>query len=192
MSRIAKVWVTVFFTLVSCSGATLACADWSLEWTQNYPPEHYGSFTKIEFFIMPGSTSAVTFDAPASISLAPGSSSGWNSTLPNSDYSVLTGPSAKTATLTTYFSGPPTANFDLDIVLWNGSTVVERQQFDWLGGSWEKAQGTLILDSSGGFDAGDYNRTSETGVPIPSTILLFAPAGLGVLLLRKRISAIPC
>ncbi|MGO9018919.1 MAG: hypothetical protein ACLQVJ_11270 [Syntrophobacteraceae bacterium] len=187
MSRIAKVWVTVFFTLVCCSGVTLACADWSLEWTQNYPPEHYGSFTKIEFFIMPGSTSVVTFDAPASISLAPGSSSGWNSTLPNSDYSLLTGPSAKTATLTTYFSGPPTSTFDLDIVIWDGTSVAERQEFEWTGSAWGNPEGTLLLDSPG-----DYNRTSETGIPIPSTILLFAPAGLGVLLLRKRISAIPC
>jgi hypothetical protein len=194
MSRIAKICLTACLTLACCSVVTLAHADWSLEWTQNYPPEHYGSFTKIELFILPGPTSpalSVAFDDPTSILLGPGSSSGWTSTIPNSDYSLLTGPLSKSATLTTYFSGPPTANFDLDFVVWNGSTVIERQDFEWLGGTWANSKGTLLLNSSGGFGPGDYDRTGA-GIPIPSTVLLLAPAGLGVFLLRKRISAIPC
>jgi hypothetical protein len=102
----------------------------------------------------------------------------------------LTGPQADKAMLTTYFSGPPTATFDLDFVLWDGNSVVERQEFVWLGGSWESPAGSLLLNSTGGFDPGDYNRTGTpgTGVPIPSTALLLAPAGLGLLLLRKRIA----
>jgi hypothetical protein len=56
--------------------------------------------------------------------------------LPNSAYSLLT--------------GPLEAVFDLDFVLWNGTSVVERQEFQWLGGSRANASGTLILNTSGG------------------------------------------
>lgn len=182
MYRLYKAWVTLCITLVCSGGVTLAYGDWSQAWTQNYPPEAVGPFTKMEFFIMPGAPPGVTFEAPTSISPAPGSPTGWTSTLPNSAYSLLTGPQADTALLTTYFSGPRTAKFDLDFVLWNGDSVVERQQFEWLGGHWENPRGTLLSNIPG-----DYNRTGAVAVPIQSTIFLLAPAGLGVLLLRKRI-----
>ena len=113
MSRIAKICLTACLTLACCSVVTLACADWSLEWTQNFAPEHYGSFTKVEFFItpvIPNAPTLVAFDDPMSILPDPGSSSGWTSTIPNSDYSLLTGPLAKTATRRLIFparSHPP-------------------------------------------------------------------------------------
>ena len=196
MNRIMKVCLSVCIVLACCGAGTLAYGCWSQEWIQNYPPEDSGPFTKIEFFILPvaGSSSGVTFEAPTSISPLPGSSGGWTSTVPNSEYSLLTGPQANSAMLTTYFSSPPSVPFDLAFVLWDGSTVVESQQFEWLNGSWANPSGSLILNSSGGFDPGNYNRTgvpSGTGIPIPTTLLLLAPAGLGLLLLRKRISEIP-
>jgi hypothetical protein len=190
MNRIMKVCLSVCIVL-ACSGAgSLAYGCWSQEWTQNYPPEDVGAFTKMEFFIMPGAPAGVTFAAPTSISPVPGPSNGWTSAIPNPEYSLLTGPQADSAMVTTYFSGPLSAKFDVDFVLWDGNSVVERQEFRWLGGSWESLGGTMILNSTGGFDSGDYNR-SGTGIPIPSTALLLAPAGLALLLLRKRISAIP-
>jgi len=194
MNRIAKVCLSVCIVLACCGAGSLAYGCWSQEWTQNYPPEAYGPFTKIEFFIMPGSSPGVTFADPTSISPSPGSSSGWTSTLPNSEYSLLTGPQSDSAILTTYFTGPRRDKFEVDFVLWDGSTVVERQEFDWLGGSWKNPDGTLILNSTGGFDPGDYNRTGapDAGIPIPSTALVLAPAVLGLLLLRRRISGIPC
>jgi hypothetical protein len=190
MHRVVKVFLTVCIGFV-CSGAvTSAFGDWSQEWTQNYPPEAVGSFTKMEFFIMPGSSSAVTFEAAASISPDPGSSTGWTSVVPNSRYSLLTGPQADTAVPTTYFPGPPKAVFDPDFVLWNGNSVVERQEFKWLGGAWKNPHGKLIKNASGGYDPGGYDRTGADAVPIQSTILLLAPAGLGVFLIRRRISEV--
>ncbi len=186
MYRLYKAWVTVLLTLVFSGGVTFAYGDWSQEWSQNFPPEDVGAFTKMEFFIMPGASPGVTFEAPSSILTAQGSSTGWNSTVPNSAYSLLTGPPTNSAYVTTFFSGPSTATFALDFVLWDGNSVVERQEFKWVGGAWKNTQGALLLSTTGGYSAGAYNRTGE-GIPIPSTILLFAPAGLGVFLLRRRI-----
>jgi hypothetical protein len=193
MNRIMKVCLSVCIVFACCGAGTSAFGYWSQEWTQNFPPEDFGAFTKIEFFII-DAPRGVTFEAPTSISLSPGSSGGWTSIIPNSEYSLLTGPQADSATLTTYFTGPRRDKFEVDFVLWDGDTVVERQEFKWLGGHWQNPNGTLILDSSGGFDPGQYNRTGApvgTGIPIPSTALLIAPAGLGLLLLRRRISGIP-
>jgi len=185
MSRIAKILLTLCIGFACSGGVNLAYGDWSQEWTQNLPPEAVGPFTKMEFFIMPGASPGVTFEAAASISTAPGSSNGWTSELPSATYSLLTGSQARTADITTYFSGPTSAQFELDFVLWDGNKVVERQEFKWLGGTWENPNGTLIKNTSGGYDPGSYD--SGAVVPIPSTILLFAPAGLGVFLLRRRI-----
>jgi hypothetical protein len=88
--------------------------------------------------------------------------------------------------LTTYFSGPPTAVFELDFVLWNGNSVVERQEFKWLGGAWENPRGKLLKNASGGYDRGGYDRSASV-VPIPSSILLLLPAFIGILFLRKCI-----
>jgi hypothetical protein len=188
MLRITKVWLVICIGLICSGGATLAYGDWSQEFTQNYPPEEYGPFTKMEFFIMPGAPAGVSFAAPTSISPAPGSSSDWVSTIPNSQYSLLTGTGsgANTASVTVFFSGARSDTFDLDFLLWNGNTVVERQEFQWLGSYWASNSGTLILNSLGGFDPGDYDRSEGTPTPIPSTILFFGPTGLGFLLLKKR------
>jgi hypothetical protein len=187
MYRLYKAWVTVLLTLVCSGWVTLAYGYWSQEWSQNFPPEDVGAFTKMEFFIMPGASPGVTFAAPSSILPVLGSSStGWTSTIPNSAYSLLTGPPTDTAYVTTFFSGPSTATFTLDFVLWDGNSVIERQAFKWVGGSWQNQQGSLLLSATGGYSAGQYNRSEET-IPIPSTVLLFVPAGLGVLLVRRRI-----
>jgi hypothetical protein len=178
----------ILVSLICSGGATLAWGDWSQDFTQNYPPEACGPFTKMEFFIMPGAPSSVTFAAPTSIYPSPGSSGNWVSEIPNPDYSFLTstGAVANNAILTVYFTGPASAKFDLDFVLWNGNSVIERQEFDWLGGYWQSATGVLILNSSGVFDEGTYNRSGNFDpAPIPPTILLFAPAGLGIFLFRK-------
>jgi hypothetical protein len=189
MRRIVKVCLTVCIAFVCSGWVTLACGDWSQEWTQNYLPEAVGRFTKMEFFIMPGASDGVTFEAATSISPVPGASNGWTSVLPNSGYSLLTGPRAKRALLTTYFSGPPTAVFELDFVLWNGNSVVERQEFKWLGGAWENPRGKLLKNASGGYDRGGYDRSASV-VPIPSSILLLLPAFIGILFLRKCISEV--
>ncbi len=182
MNRMTKALATVCLTFVCCCGATLAYGDWSQGWTQNYFPEAFGPFTKIEFFIMPGAPAGVSFEAATSIK----TSKGWTSVLTNPAYSVLTGPKATTAFMTTYFTGPTTAKFDVDFVLWDGNTVVERQEFDWLGGTWKNPQGALIKNASGGYDPGEYNRSSSGSVvPVPSAVLLLLPACFGILLLRK-------
>ncbi len=191
MNRIMKVCLSVCIVLACWGAGTSAYGCWSQEWIQNYPPEDFGAFTKIEFFIV-GAPRGVTFADPTSISSSPGSSGGWNSLVPNSKYSLLTGPQADSAALTTYFSGPRTDKFEVDFVLWDGGTVVERQEFKWLGSHWQNPNGTLLYNSSGGFDPGQYNRSGAppegTGVPIPSTALLLAPAGLGAFLLRRRMT----
>ena len=74
-------------------------------------PEDVGAFTKMEFFIMPGAPAGVTFAAPTSISPVPGPSNDWISAIPNPEYSLLTGPQANSAMVTTYFSGPLSAKF---------------------------------------------------------------------------------
>jgi hypothetical protein len=143
----------------------------------------------MEFFIMPGAPAGVSFEAATSVSPAPGSSSGWTSVLPNSTYSLLTGSEADTAVTTTYFTGPATAVFDVDFVLWEGTSVVERQEFEWLGGYWENPEGTLVKNTSGGYDPGGYNRSpSPSAVPAPSAVLLLMPACFGIVLFRKCIS----
>jgi hypothetical protein len=171
------------FIFFACGGAvTVAYGYWSQEWTQNYPPEAVGAFTKMEFFIMPDSPSGVTFAAATLISPAPGSSKGWTSVLPNTKYSLLTGPLADTACITTYFSSLPSVKFDLDFVLWKGNTVVERQEFKWLGNAWDNPNGTILSNIPG-----TYDRADPPPVPIPSTILLLMPACLGVFLLKRCI-----
>jgi hypothetical protein len=153
MLRIAKVLLIACIGCLACSNwVTLAYGSWSQEWTQNYSPEAVGPFTKVEFFIMPDAPTGVAFDAATLISPYPGSSNAWTSVLPNSKYSLLTGPQANTALLTTYFSGPSTASFSLDFVLWNGRSVVERQEFKWLGGAWEDPHGTLLVNTAGNYD----------------------------------------
>lgn len=129
MRKKVKVWLTVCIGFVCSGGVTLAYGCWSQEWTQNWPPEAAGPFMKMEFFIMPGPATGVTFYSATSILPVPGSSNGWTGTIPNSSYSLLTGPQADTALLTTYFSGPRSAKFDLDFVLWNSGSVIERQEF---------------------------------------------------------------
>lgn len=193
MLRITKVWLVICIGLICSGGATLAYGDWSQEFTQNYPPEEYGAFTKMEFFIMPGAPAEVSFAAPTSIYPTPGSSGDWASTIPNSRYSLLTGTGAdaNTAGVTVFFSGARSDTFDLDFLLWNGNTVVERQEFQWLGSYWATNSGTLILNSTGGFDPGDYDRSEGTPTPIPSTVLLFAPAGLTLLAFRRRVCHYP-
>jgi hypothetical protein len=189
MVRIAKVFLFLGIGFLAYSyWATPAAASWSQEWTQNYPPENVGPFTQIEFFIMPGAPTGVAFEAVTSISPDTGSAGDWTSVVPNAMYSLLTGPTANSAYLTTYFSGPSTASFTLDFVLWNGSSVVERQEFQWLGGAWEDPNGTLLSNVPG-----DYNRddiASGSGppslVPILSSILLLGPVGVGIFIIRRR------
>ena len=84
---------------------------------------------------MPDAPAGVLFAAPTFISPSPGSFGNRTSTTPNSRYSLLTdtGPDAGEAILTTFFSGPLSAVFELDFVLWNGGSVIERQEFNWLG-----------------------------------------------------------
>ncbi len=192
MSRITRFWLIICTALIGISGAGLAYGCWSQGFTQNYPPEAYGPFTKMEFFILPvpGAADSVTFAEPTSIFPCPRSSNNWVSTTPNPWYSLLTstGTQANTAYLTVFFTGPRSSEFDLDFVLWNGNTVTERQEFEWLGGHWASPTGTLIENANGTFSAGDYNRNPlGTSAPIPPTLLLLAPAGLGVLLFRRRL-----
>src|SRR5208337_971551 len=158
MNRIMKVCLSVCIVLACWGIGTSAYGCWSQEWTQNFPPEDFGAFTKIEFFII-GAPRGVSFAAPTSISISPGSSGGWTSMVPNSKYSLLTGPQADSTNLMTYFSGPRTDKFEVDFVCWDGGTVVERQEFKWLGGHWQNPNGTLIYNPSGGFDPGQYNRS---------------------------------
>jgi hypothetical protein len=186
MGKITIVLSIICIGLMCSGGVPLAYGDWSQQWTQNYPPESEGQFTKMEFFIMPGAPVGVAFSQPTTISSSPGSSGNWISTIPNTEYSLLTdtGSAAGAATLTTFFSGPRSAVFDLDFVLWNGGQVIETQEFQWLGGYWANPSGTLLVNAAGG---GQYNRNpSSVPTPIPPTILLLAPAGLGVFLLRRR------
>ena len=56
--------------------------------------------------------------------------------------------------LTTYFSGPLSAKFDVDFVLWDGNTVVERQEFEWLGGSLAKPEWDPDTKLNRGFRSG--------------------------------------
>jgi len=181
MRMISKIWLTACIMLLCSGGMPVAYGDWSQEWTQNYySPETgtIGSFTKMEFFILPvtpGAPVGVTFAKPTMIS-----SIQWISTTPNTSYSLLTGPALPNADLTTFFFGPKTAKFELDLVLWNGTTELEQQKFDWLGNGWANPSGTAIP-----FDPynAKYDRASVS--PIPPTILLVA-AGFSVLLLRRR------
>lgn len=172
-----KLWLTLCIGLAWSGVVTPAHADWSQEWTQNYSPEVTGPFTKMEFLIMPGATGGVTFKSPTSISSSSGSATAWTSELSNSECSFLTGSMLDSAVLRTYFSGPSSAVFNLEFILWNGNSIIERQEFKWLGGHWQNPRGTLL-----------ENDPVAPPVPIPPTILLLAPAGLGVFLLRKRLS----
>jgi hypothetical protein len=72
--------------------------------------------------------------------------------------------------------------FTLDFVLWNGNTVVEHQEFTYVDGQWDGTYGTPLLNTPG-----QYNRS---GVPIPGTILLLAPAAVGLLGLKKRLATV--
>jgi len=135
---------------------------------------------------MPGAAAGVTFAAPTSISSFPGVSNNWTSTLPNPDYSLLidTDSGANIAVLTTFFSGPPTAKFELDMMVWDDNEVVEREEFKWLGYRWQNPFGIRLPNVPG-----QYDRTpAGAPAPVPPTILLLAPAGLGVFLFRKRFS----
>jgi hypothetical protein len=195
-------WLIISIGLILSSGAPLAYGDWSQEWIVSYRPEkdvfsgnsspvwggiccpynNLGTFTQVEFFIMPDATPGVTFEADTRILGSPKSFAGWTSVLPNSTYSLLAGPEVDKAYLMIYFSGPRTAKFELDMLVWDDNKVVEREEFKWLGGHWQSPFGTLLPNVPG-----QYDRTSVGApAPVPPSILLFAPAGLWVFLLRRR------
>jgi len=188
--RIAKSLIGASFVFVTTLMGTCAFGSWSQDWTQNSPPENSGPFTAMEFFIMPGSAD-VTFSGPSDISAFQGSSQvTWSSSIPRVQYSLLTGPMADTAVITTYFSSPVSSDFLLDFVLWNGALVSERQEFKWVGGHWDSVYGTLLTNSTGGFDPGTYDRTNTVGVssasPVPTTVFLLGPSLLGLLYAGRR------
>jgi hypothetical protein len=117
----------------------------------------------------------------------------WSNSIPNAKYSLLTGPIADKAFVTTYFSSPVSSDFTLDFVLWNGNKVSERQEFKWDDGHWDSVYGTLLTNGTGGFDPGKYDRTSTIEVssttPVPATVFLLGPALLLILYARRRWAA---
>src|SRR5208337_1599191 len=102
----------------------------------------------------------------------------WTEAVPDSEYSLLTGPPIKNTLITTYFSGTSRKEkFTLDCLLWNGNQVIEVKEFKWNDGHWLGGMNGIVLkNGNGGFSAGDYDRS---GIPIPSTLLLMGPAYWG-------------
>ncbi len=188
--RIAKSFIgasCIFFTTLV---GTSAFGSWSQEWTGNYPLEAPGSFTAIEFIIMPGSP-GVTFSEPSGISAFAGSSQViWNSPIPYAGYSLLTGPMADNAVMTTWFSSPASTGFTLGFVLSDGGKVSEKLEFQWTGGHWDSVYGSLLTNNTGGFgpvtSVGANNIVPSSLTPVPATLFLLGPALLGVLVRVHR------
>jgi hypothetical protein len=146
---------------------------------------NHGQFTKIEIFMIDGST----FDAPF-IQEASIVGVGWSSTLVNPIYSLSTGPLTNLlGPFTVDLPDPSTQSHVLDYLVWDDNTLLYSQRVTWNGtGSGGDYNGWSypILDSNGSTYA--YNGTSGNydRAPIPPSVLLLGTGLLGLISLRRN------